>query len=179
MFRKIAITFCFLAAVILAYGYRHAVTHGSLYVSLTDFSVKDRPRSIHEAELAFLDSMGRTLSRARATEPYGVVSITKPAEYSCYEIERQAMSSAETRSEWQQCFEKHSRWLMTWVQDVRTVDLKFGSCDMRGVPVNLRVSNDSWWLWWAPLPHVGGKPYTYLGMSIDVDAARCESVPRK
>ena len=47
MIRNVVITVCVLALVILACGYRHAATHGSLYVSLTNFSVKDHPRSIH------------------------------------------------------------------------------------------------------------------------------------
>ena len=44
------------------------------------------------------------------------------------------------------------------------------------LPVTSHKSNGDWWLWWVPLPHIGGKPLTYYSLSIYVDGTNCAAV---
>ena len=52
-------------------------------------------------------------------------------------------------------------------------DVKFAQCELKGVPAISQKSNGDWWLWWVPLPHIGGKPLTYYSMFIHVDGINC------
>ena len=170
---KIAITVGFIAAAIFAYGYWHVSSHGSLYVSVLDISDRKHPRSIPDAEVRVLDSAGNELAQARAEGPYGVVHLSQPAAYSCQEVEKQAAFSPQAREEWDLCFERQSRWLMTWVREAKYVDLKSGTCRLQKIPISVSEYGDSWWTWWVPLPHIGGKPYTSFSIYITVDRDRC------
>jgi hypothetical protein len=38
------------------------------------------------------------------------------------------------------------------------------------VPVSVREYADDWWLWWVPLPHLGGPPYTNLELTVNLDS---------
>jgi hypothetical protein len=51
-----------------------------------------------------------------------------------------------------------------------------GSCQLREVPVTVRMSNDEWWLWWVPLPHVGGLPRQYFELAVAIDSRACTAV---
>lgn len=179
MRRKVAITVGLIAAATLSYGYWHVSSHGSLYVSLHDISDRKHPRSIPDAELRFLDSAGNELAQARAEGPYGVVYLTQPAAYSCQEIEKQAAVSPQAREEWGRCFERQSRWLMTWVRKAKYVDLTSGACRLQRIPISVSEYPDSWWTWWVPLPHIGGNPYTGFSIDITIDRDRCAMVSER
>src|SRR5262249_50968384 len=43
---------------------------------------------------------------------------------------------------------------------------------IRRLPINVSKATDEWWLWWVPLRHVGGKPYTVFSVHIDFDRRR-------
>jgi hypothetical protein len=63
--------------------------------------------------------------------------------------------------------------LIHWAGRVRFADVKFARCDFKAVPVTLHESREEWWVWWVPLPHIGGKPLTYFSLSISVDGSKC------
>lgn len=173
MSHKVVITVGLVLIAALAYGYWHGSSHGTLYVSALDVSDRQRPRPINDAELRFLDSAGKELAQARAEGPYGVVYLTQPALYSCHEIEKQAIPSSQSREAWGICFERQSRWLITWAREVRYIDMQSGVCRLQKIPVAVSEYADDWWIWWLPLPHAGGKPYTSFSMSITVNLERC------
>jgi len=158
---------------VLGYGYWFGMTHGSLSVDITDVSDREHPRPVAAAALALLNSEDRVLAEARAADPLGVVYLSSPEAYSCWDIERRAPFSVEARKAWDQCFARQSRWIPTWVRSVKFVDLRSGGCALRKIPVSVSEYPDTWWLWWVPLPHIGGKPYTWFTVSIRVDINRC------
>jgi hypothetical protein len=63
--------------------------------------------------------------------------------------------------------------LIGWAGRVRFAEVKFPGCDLKAVSVTLRESREDWRFWWVPLPHIGGKPFTYFSVSISVDGANC------
>lgn len=166
----------FAALLVLAYGYYHAATHGSLYVSLVDASQRQHYETIRDAELSFLDSQGNILARAKSDAQYGVVRLIHPQVGDCIAEERGAASSTAGSTKWQECFETQSTWMVTWIGQTRYLDIKFDRCDLKRVPVTVRESNDDWWLWWVPLRHIGGKPYRYFNLSLSVDRSKCTAV---
>ncbi|MBI2841538.1 MAG: hypothetical protein HYX75_24745 [Acidobacteria bacterium] len=173
---KVATIVGLVAAATLAYGYWHVSSHASLYISVQDISDRKHPRPLLDVELRFLDFAGNELAQAKAEVPYGVVSVTQPAAYSCQELEKRAAFSPQAREQWGRCFERQSRWLMTWVRKAKYVDLKSGPCRIQRIPISVSEYRDSWWAWWVPLPHVGGKPYTGLSIYLTIDRDRCATV---
>ena len=159
---------------VLAYGYWHVSSHGSLYVGVLDISDRSRTRPVSDAELRFLNSAWQELAQAKAEESSGTIYLSQPASYSCHEIEKQAPFSPEARKQWSLCFEGQSRWLMLWVRDVKYVDLKSDSCRLQRIPVSVSETIEPWWIWWVPLPHIGGKPYTLFSIQIYVDRNLCK-----
>jgi hypothetical protein len=173
--RGLAVLVAAVVAAVLGYGYWYQATHGYLHVWVHE------PRtaaSVPDVDLVFLDAGGGQLARVRSLAPAGVIYIVGPAQYACYEIERKAAFSVEARMEWQRCFRNQSRWVSTWARQARTVDLKAGRCQLRGLPVVVRESGGDWWLWWLPLPHAGGKPHRTYSVTLELDSARCAVIER-
>ena len=133
---------------------------------------------ILNAELVFLDAASTKLAQGEAREPLGIVSIYHPKAGDCTREERKAPFNLEARKAWQQCFETKSRWLMTWIRDVRYVRVSMGNCLIDKVPVAIEEFKDDWWFWWVPLRHVGGSPYTYFKLTLWVDSVACRASNR-
>jgi hypothetical protein len=165
--------------VVLGYGYWLGVSHGSLSVYVTDITDREHSRPVSPVTLAFLNAGGRTLAMAAATDPLGTVYLSSPATYSCRDAEQRAPFSVEARKEWDQCLERQSRWIPTWIKSVKYLDLHSGPCTLHNIPVAVSEDADAWWLWWVPMPHIGGKPYTSFNVSIQVDANACAVVREK
>lgn len=155
----------------LGYGYWFDRTHGTLYVSVTNAENGDQP--VKDVRLSFRSADGSVLARAAAVGPYDVVSLTEPSEYSCQEIEVRALQGADTREEWQRCFSRQSRWIPTWINRAATIDVGAGSCEIRNAPVSISRYSDAWWLWWLPLPHIGGMPYASYGVYLRLHPTSC------
>jgi hypothetical protein len=162
-----------IASGLLGYGYWHNATHGSLYVSVMDVSDRERATSVSDGEIALLDAGGSVLAKVAAPPQYGAFLISAPAPYACNDVERQAPFSTEAQGAWRRCFDGQSRWLMTWIRQVRQADVDVAGCRLQNVPVRLFEHDDTWWLWWVPLPHIGGKPYTSFSVHLRLDRARC------
>jgi hypothetical protein len=162
---------------ILGYGYWHARSHAYLYISVWDSSERDRAQPISSATLILLDSKKNRIARFDAQSPYGNFEVTEPPTYSCHEAEKHVASGAAQTTIWQQCHEKYSRWLSGTIGRVAYADLHVGTCVLRDIPIKVIAFEDfSWLLWWIPLPHVGGKPYSYFNIGINVDVRHCAVV---
>ena len=161
--------FVLIAVAVLAYGYWFAATHGALYISVMDVSERERPRPVAPVELSLLDGEGRLLARAAGIEPSGAIYLTAPESYACHGVEERAPFSAPAREEWDRCFARQSRWVPTWIGSLRFVTVRAGGCTIDRLPVAVVEYGDTWWLWWVPLVHVGGKPYTSFSVSIQID----------
>jgi hypothetical protein len=161
------------AALILGYGYYNAATRGWLYISLMDTSVRPYGANLRDAELRLLDGNRKLLADAKSDHKFGVVRLIHPEAGDCSAAEHGASTSSEARDQWRKCFQTLSTWLVDWVGHVRSADVKFAQCNLKAVPVTSHVTSGDWWLWWLPLPHIGGQPLTYFTLSINVNGANC------
>lgn len=167
-----------LAILALGWGYWHTLTHATVNVALNDVALKNDRQAygqIKDAEIVLLDADGDALARGRAREPYGVVWFAHPQVGDCSRFEREATVDDAARRAWSDCFEAQSQWLAQWMHNARYASLTFGRCSIEKVPVQTVRNAGDWYLWWVPLPHVGGKPYTYYGLTLMVDGANCRA----
>ncbi len=157
----------------LAYGYWHASTHGSLYISLQDRSRGPFGEPVKEGVVDLLDAAGGRVMTLTADGRYGAFHVTAPAPYDCHAQEQAAPQGAQARQVWQECFGRQSRWLAEVAPSVVRARLRFGRCELRDVPARLEASYGDWFLWWVPLPHVGGAPYASFMHTFHVDGRTC------
>jgi len=161
------------AALVLGYGYYHARTHGWLYIELIDASATPYAGNIRDAEIRLLDGDGKLLVEAKSDHQFAVARLIHPEAGDCSAAEGSSTASSAAADPWQKCFETLSTWLIGWAGRVRFADVKFARCDFKAVPVTFHESREEWWVWWVPLPHIGGKPLTYFSLSISVDGSKC------
>ena len=162
--------------VTLARGYVFVKSHGSLGVYATDVSDTTHRSRLVPLAVTFVDASGATLARMTADTATGVLYVTEPAEYACRAVEVGAATDAGARRDWTRCFDRESRWLMTWVRHAQFIDIDAPPCALRRVTPRISETTDAWWLWWLPLRHVGGDPYTYFSVDIRFDRSRCATV---
>lgn len=81
------------AALVLGYGYYHAATHGWLYISLTDSSLKPSGGNIRNAQIRLLDGDGKLLADAISDDKIGVVRLIHPEAGDCSKEEANAAAS--------------------------------------------------------------------------------------
>ena len=159
---------------ILGYGYWHSYTHASFHVSIDlKKAGSNKPVPLPKAEIDFLDSQGRPLASGIGDEQYNYVHLIHPVVGDCHAVEKAAVTSKEARSAWQECFEHLSTWIPDWAGKVRQVNLQSPVCQLENYPVTVSRYNSDWYLWWVPLPHVGGKPYTYYSLNLSIDKKDC------
>jgi hypothetical protein len=167
-----------LIVAVLGWGYWHVTTHADVNVYVNDVALKNDRQLYGEvptADLELRDGGGALLARARVDRPQHLVSIEHPAVGDCGREERQASQGADGLAAWRRCYETKSRWFSTWVRRVRSARVALPGCTVESAPVSLDVFRDAWWLWWVPLPHVGGHPSTYVTLSVWVDGASCRA----
>jgi hypothetical protein len=167
------ILFFVIPGMVLGYGYWHSVTHGSAYIDLS-FETSDKIKKdiLSKAEVFFIDSDGKILAKGIRDEEHNYVHLIHPEAGDCHEVAK-GPSSKESRRLWQECFKKQSVWIPTWIKNVRQVQINHKSCSSKKIPVVISEHNTEWLLWWVPLPHVGGKPYSYFRLSIVVEENDC------
>jgi hypothetical protein len=171
--RKILIIVIIIGCV-LGYGYWHASTHASFYVQLVfRDGDKIKPKTIPKAEIHFLDAEGHVLANGISDEQYNYVHLIHPEAGDCYEVKRLASSSKKARESWRECFESLATWIPEWVGKVSQIDLRSQNCNLKNVPVTVSKYNSDWFLWWVPLPHIGGKPYAHYSLNIAVGDKNC------
>lgn len=156
----------------LVYGYWFGRTHGALSITVLDVSDREHSKDVKRVDLSFQDPSGTVLAEAEGAEDFGAITVSSPSTYSCRDLERRAATV--TQEEWAPCFERQSRWLPTWVRDVKSVDIRVDSCSIHRFPIIVSEHPDTWWLWWVPLRHIGGKPYTSFSFLILFSRASCE-----
>jgi hypothetical protein len=121
------------------------------------------------AKVVFFDIEGKTLAEGVSDEKYHYVHLLHPEVGDCYELESAATTSRSGRTAWQECYAILATWIPGWVDKVHSVDVSHEGKLYEKVPVKLNTYNSEWLLWWVPLPHVGGKPYTYYSTRISLE----------
>lgn len=138
-----------------------------------DASGEKKLVSLKDTDIVLRDDIGKVLATGRSYLPYGTVYLSHPVTGSCHEAEQKATRSNEGMNTWQTCFKQHSTWLMKWVRLVRFVDVQAKDCKLENIPVLIEEYGTDWWMWWIPLPHVGGKPYAYFRLNLRIDPVTC------
>lgn len=173
--RYILLSIIFITLV-LGYGYWHASNHGTFEISIYDASADNSFTSLKEVVITLRDDTGAALASGKSDPSHGTIFIRHPQIGSCNEVESNATQSRDGMNAYQHCFRQHSTWLMEWVRQVRTIDVNFRDCQLETIPVTVKEYIEDWWMWWVPLPHVGGRPYTYFSLSVRIDPLTCRSV---
>lgn len=172
--RRLLAVLAVLVGAVLGCGYWHQQTHATLSITVRDASQPRSYRGLPNVRLRLLDGNGSERAQASSGDD-GVIALTAPQAFACRDAEQQATRSAEGREAWQHCFAAQSRFLADWVDRLSAADVAVGNCRLRA-PLRVDRYSDDWWLWWVPLPHVGGKPYRHYSVSLVVDAADCSVV---
>lgn len=147
------------------YGYWHRSTYATLTISLRDTSEPARGGRVPNARLTFLDAASRPLAQGKTDDRFGIVMVEHPAVGYCGpDLKPDAYRA---------CFWTQSEWLTTWLKDLRYVSLVLGNCRIERVPLAPKVSRDSLFNWWIPLPHVGGVPFSRYSAQLEVDSRAC------
>lgn len=169
-FAQASLTLALVVALVLGWGYWYASGHADLQILVDDHALRtargayDSP---HDVAVAFRDQSQRLLAEARSVEPQGYLLALHPdaAVGNCQHRSKQPDYSA--------CYKQYSAWSTTWAPLVRRADVTVGTCSLRDVPVTVYESNNEWFLWWVPLPHVGGLPRRYVTLSLAIDSGSC------
>ena len=154
------------AGAVLAYGYWHASSHASFYVTL-EFEAGERKASA--PRVTFLDAEGTVLAVALRDEQYNFLHLIHPEYGDCHEAEGKAPFSKDARTAWQECFEHQSTWVAGWIEEVAEVNVEYDGCRISNHPIAVSGPHSDWYFWWIPHPHIGGKPYSYYSAAIAAD----------
>lgn len=160
-----------LVAAMLAYGAWRAHTHASVWLNVNDHAGRTANRlwvGVTDGRVMFRDATGRVLAEAALEPPQGLPRWTGP------EGEAVDCRPQLDRDAWQACYARQSRWMARWAPQVLDARVTVGRCVVDRVPVARRSSTD-WWLWWVPLPHVGGTPSGHHTLELHLDSARCSA----
>jgi hypothetical protein len=163
------------AALVLGWGYWHAMTHAYLHIHVDDYGLKSSTlvyASPHDVKVTFRDRANVLLAVATSVEPAGYVLAVHP-DANIGTCEHRA-----SPGDYSSCYKQYSKWSSGWAPQVQSADVSVGGCHLQGVPVSPSVSNSEWLLWWVPLPHVGGLPRRYFDFAIPVDSRACVAVAR-
>jgi len=170
-----------ISALVLFWGYRYSLSHASLQLRVDDYALKSERQAYgvpHGVTLTLRDSAKGQLAVARSVEPLGYILAVHPSADigNCEHRGIRPSSGNGSQGDYPSCYEQYSAWSATWAPRVHSADVSVGSCQLREVPVTVRMSNDEWWLWWVPLPHVGGLPRQYFELAVAIDSRACAAV---
>ena len=163
----------FIGAAVLAFGFWRATSRVHIHLGLVNAQVGTTGAPVFNAEVVLRDLAGNELARGRSDDRFGIVRFAHPQFGTCESEENAA--SAEGRAKWNECISRKFRWQATWAARVSQLDLGFESCRLVGIPLTLRGRRDDWWLWWVPLPHIGGDPLTEFSARISVRTNPCQA----
>lgn len=178
--RSVIAGFALCAAGVLAWGWWHARTHATLDVSVRDLAGKTERQawaSVTSADIEFLDGGGKVVARGQIGGAYNVFGLLHPELGDCSRHAVESTQRVEAREEWRRCFAAVSEWVPTWVDGVRQVTVTLPDCRIPPIAARPTRMADDWWLWWVPLPHIGGVPYGYYSLTLDVDSRKCQAAP--
>lgn len=170
---RVSIALAFIAAAVLGWGYWRARTHAATDIRIEDYALRtDRQAygAAKNATIEFFDARKTSLAVARTVGAHDYLQASHPDAKigNCMQFD-----GYRQRGRYSQCFDAHSRWAARWAPQVRSARVTVGNCVVNDVPVTAEKSKPDWWLWWVPLPHVGGSPLSYYRYSVAIDSAAC------
>lgn len=153
------------AATSVGYGYWHQRTFSTFHMSLRDAAERPRRGAVLNAQIAFLDADSQPLARGKTDGKFGVVMIRHPTAGYC--------GSDLAPKDYRRCFWTQTEWLTTWLPRLRYVSIVSGKCRIERAPVETRLNRDNLFVWWVPLPHVGGVPFSRYSAYLEIDTRIC------
>jgi hypothetical protein len=174
---KALLAFFAVSALVLAWGYWYSLNHASLQLRVDDYALKSERQAYgepHDVTLVLRDPANVQLAVARSVEPQGYILAVHPDN-----SVGNCQHSTGSHGDYAACYEQYSAWSASWAPSVHKADVSVGSCELREVPVTVHSSNGEWFLWWVPLPHVGGLPRKYFDFSVAIDSRACAVVTRQ
>ena len=176
--RKLLLAAPAVAAAVLGWGWWQARTHADVHVAVNDIAREtpnQRWAALESGTVVLRDGAGQALAHGVVTGPLHLVEFSDAEAGDCARFERQAPFDAAARQAWAACYERRARWQATWARSVATASVSTRACRIDRAPVQVRRYDD-WWLWWVPLPHVGGSTSAQYTFEATVDSAACKAV---
>lgn len=152
---------------IAAYGYWHAATHATFNVNLAYKTTPGGAAQLRNGQVEFLNDSGVVLARASIDTRFGVVWLAHPEKGQC--------GPDLAKDAYQECFRAQATWIPQWVRSVRYANIALEKCSLARRHVQLTTHRDNLWLWWLPLPHVGGLPFTRYSATFAIDTKGCDT----
>lgn len=171
---RVGLVLLALLAGAMAWGYWHVSTHAFVDIQVHDHGLATESRaydSPRDATLEFFDAEQAPLAVARTAPPYNYLSALHPTLGDC------SSQQGAGGDAYSSCYSSYSRWASAWATRARTARFRTGECVLKDVPVTMQRSKTGWQSWWIPLPHVGGTPFEYIQLQVDVDSRSCSIVP--
>lgn len=154
-----------IVTAVFGYGYWHAATHATFDVHLAYKADAGAVNRLRNGQVEFLDDDGAVLARATIDTRFGVVWLAHPEKGQC--------GPNLAPDAYQECFRAQAVWIPQWVRGVRHANIALERCSLARRSVQLTTHRDNLWLWWLPLPHVGGLPYTRHSATFAIDTKGC------
>jgi hypothetical protein len=126
----------------------------------------EQNKHVLDAQLSFYDETGQLLAEGKTDNEDGIVLLRHPVYGYCEPY------SEEHRLRWRECLEQHGVWQAKWLPRLRTVSIRTGSCELKGVPVTFKTYA-VWGFWWVPLPHIGGLQSTMYKVNLKINRSNC------
>jgi hypothetical protein len=170
---KIVIVAAAVAALVPLWGYRYSIRHASMQLEVDDYALRSPTQAYgapHGVSLVLRDASNAQLAVARSVEPIGYILAVHP--------DAGIGNCEQRKDDHAACYGQYSAWSATWAPLVRRADVTVGSCEVRGVPVEVSRSNSEWPTWWVPLRHIGGLPRQYFAFVVAVDSRSCVAANR-
>jgi hypothetical protein len=166
--------FALICVAFLGYGYLRAISRAHISLSVFEVSSgKEQPAP--QAELTMRNAAHEVLAEGKSDARFGFVRFNHPQYGSCEEEEKLAFFSTDSRARWDKCVAERFYWQARWAPHVRRLDVRFASCEIKDLALTMRPKRYEWWLWWVPLPHVGGDPLTDYNAKVTINSNTCQT----
>ncbi len=169
--RKILLAIVLFLAIGTLHSIWYSATHAHFHLSVKDRSPASKTGRVITASGQLASETGEELSAFRIDDT-GIFRVQHPQAGDCTEFESRASTDPQARALWDECQEKLARWVSDWASKVRRVRITVGNCTFDALPVR-PSPYVNWWMWWAPIPHVGGVESTYYSASLELDSSGC------
>ncbi len=160
-----------LVATVLIVGRYGVSTNYDLSVSLSASGDAPGVTRVSSADISLRDDAGREVAGLVTDGEYGAAYLLRPAGTVCLRVENGDLRGDYGRA-WMSCVKNQRKWLARELPKVTRVVVTRAGCKAESV-TTFHVSDDMAYVWWIPLPHVGGRPVKYVSLWLELDESRC------
>lgn len=167
--RLLALLLGIIIVGILGYGYWHTATHSTLEINIRIDPSDTKAALQSPTIITFKGQDGNDVATGEIAPETARVYLIHPGHQHCTALFKKSLLSKEEKALWHDCFREYSLWIPTWISHVSTIAIESGSCLQSNIPFVVHEHTNSWWFWWVPMRHIGGKPYTYYFSEININ----------